>query len=430
VGISFTLPAIVSILILGFVGLEQSAAGQGTSFQQEQIDDIRDIISEMQTELDNLHVQWGNVTAKPPGFENDTDDGIIGIFQSSDSNEEEPCNITDVVTWTGIIWDCLPLLWENIQGKPEGFADNIDNDVLGNLTCTKDQIAKWDDALSQWVCAEDLSGNSLSTEFEVKLESGTVTEAFEELHHFKIIGLPLSMERYSIPVNFMMLQSEMETDNGDFDIRLQDVFRGGLFKHLTLRVSNGEKDFRLEHDSSGLHIDEIFIEKGTTEKLFFITGEVYPRNGQPTTGNFTNLKLKLSFMLPDGASIDPMLPPDLVLSNEVDESLCDHVGDGTTACTFKVSVFNDGEGEATGVSVFNSLSIEGESAGVIDSAITSDGEYEVEGNSLEWYIDSIPPGVTVTLTINAISSVVEPSFTNTASIESIGQEVEATKVFP
>jgi hypothetical protein len=428
------LPAIVSILLLSIVGLEQSAAGQGSSFQQEQIDEIQEIITAMQDQLNNIHVSWSNVTAKPLGFDNAT---VPGIFQSH-PNIAESCDIGDVVTWTGI-WDCLPIssLWENIQNKPSGFADDIDNDVLGNLTCTKDQIAKWDDALNQWVCAEDLSGASLSTEFEVELESGTVTEEdykegedFQELYHFKIIDLPFSDERYSIPVNFMMLQSEMETDNDDFIIRLQDDFKGNFFKHLTLSVDDREKDFRLEHSTSGLIIDEIFIEKESTEKLFFITGEVFAKNSQPTIGNFTNLKLKLSLVLPDGASIVPILQPNLVLSNEVDESSCGHVGDGTTACTFNVSVSNDGDGEATGVSVMNYMPGPLVSMPEITEAITSDGTIEINGNSLEWDIGTIPPGDTVTLTIDAINQVEVSSFSNSASIDGIGQEVEATKVFP
>lgn len=432
------LPAIVSILLLSFVGLEQSASGQGSSFQQDQIDEIEEIITSMQDQLNNLHVSWGNVTAKPVGFENDTDDGI---FQSSDSIDNGLCVTGDVVSWSGIKWECLTVstlsvLWEDIENKPDGFADDIDNDVLGNLTCTKDQIAKWDDTLNQWVCAEDLSGTSLSTEFEVELESGTVTqedykegEDFQELYHFKIIDLPFSFERYSIPVIFMMLQSEMETDNDDFIIRLQDDFNGNFLKHLTLSVNDRENDFRLEHSTSGLIIDEIFIEKESTEKLFFITGEVFAKNSRPTIGTFNDLKLKLSLLLPDGASIVPILPPNLVLSNEVDESSCGHVGDGTTACTFNVSVFNDGDGEATGVSVNDSISLPVMSIPEID-AIASDGTIEINGNSLEWDIGTIPPGDTVTLTINAIFPVEVPSFTNIASIDGIGQEVEATKVFP
>jgi hypothetical protein len=43
--------------------------------------------------------------------------------------------------------------WVGITGKPPGFADDIDNDALGGLSCSSGQVAKWDGAA--WGCAAD-----------------------------------------------------------------------------------------------------------------------------------------------------------------------------------------------------------------------------------------------------------------------------------
>jgi len=43
--------------------------------------------------------------------------------------------------------------WAGISGVPPGFADNIDNDVLGGLSCANNQVAKWNG--TAWACATD-----------------------------------------------------------------------------------------------------------------------------------------------------------------------------------------------------------------------------------------------------------------------------------
>ncbi len=50
--------------------------------------------------------------------------------------------------------------WLGITGKPAGFADGVDNDVLGGLACASGQVAKWNGA--NWTCAADwgLAGNA------------------------------------------------------------------------------------------------------------------------------------------------------------------------------------------------------------------------------------------------------------------------------
>ena len=46
--------------------------------------------------------------------------------------------------------------WSEITGKPAGFADDVDNDVLGGLSCATGEVAKWNG--TAWACAADLTG--------------------------------------------------------------------------------------------------------------------------------------------------------------------------------------------------------------------------------------------------------------------------------
>jgi hypothetical protein len=48
------------------------------------------------------------------------------------------------------------LPWSSITSKPVGFADDIDNDILGGLSCANGDIAKWDGVA--WHCASDDTG--------------------------------------------------------------------------------------------------------------------------------------------------------------------------------------------------------------------------------------------------------------------------------
>jgi hypothetical protein len=43
--------------------------------------------------------------------------------------------------------------WTGITGKPAGFADDVDDDVLGALACASGQVAKFDGAA--WICSAD-----------------------------------------------------------------------------------------------------------------------------------------------------------------------------------------------------------------------------------------------------------------------------------
>ena len=446
-GISWGIPVIVSILLLGFVGLEQSAAGQGSSFQQDQIAEIQEIIQDMQDELNNLHVTWANVTEKPVGFENDTnDDSFFGIFQSSDSVVEEPCDPGDVISWSGINWECiilpstLSVLWGDILEKPPGFVDNIDNDTLAEISieCLTNQIVKWDG--DQWNCTEDLSGSSSNTEFNVNLGDGTVTKKEKVLYEFKIVDLPSSDEHYSIPINHMILESNLNVVEGnDLNIILQSSFEEEYRVELFMGTQKSEVFFKTANHASPSK-NEIEIEKETTENRFRIIAQALDNDKvTPATGNFNDLKLKLNLLLPGDASIVeiPLPPPssaNLAVFIGIDEVDPCGLGEESAVCTFVVSVTNIGPDVATDVVIYDNLSV-----GAISSTSTMDGLVDQFSLSeLVWLIDVIPKDYTVTLIITAESSTEEPSITNTASVSSLvevdpdpsNDSVEETKIIP
>jgi hypothetical protein len=58
--------------------------------------------------------------------------------------------------------------WLGVSGKPSGFLDDADNDVLGGLSCASGQLAKWGGA--SWACAADGDGG---TDWSLTGNSGT-----------------------------------------------------------------------------------------------------------------------------------------------------------------------------------------------------------------------------------------------------------------
>jgi len=45
--------------------------------------------------------------------------------------------------------------WSGLAGIPPDFADGVDDDTLGGLSCSNGQVAKWNSATSQWQCSND-----------------------------------------------------------------------------------------------------------------------------------------------------------------------------------------------------------------------------------------------------------------------------------
>jgi hypothetical protein len=67
--------------------------------------------------------------------------------------------------------------WSGMAGKPAGFADGVDNDVLGSLTCAPGELAKWGG--SAWGCAADMGSGGAVTSITAGagLVGGTVTSS-------------------------------------------------------------------------------------------------------------------------------------------------------------------------------------------------------------------------------------------------------------
>jgi len=64
--------------------------------------------------------------------------------------------------------------WSEIGDLPAGFADDVDNDILGGLSCANGQIAKWNG--SAWQCATDDTGTG--SFWSLTGNSGTTSSNF------------------------------------------------------------------------------------------------------------------------------------------------------------------------------------------------------------------------------------------------------------
>ncbi len=51
--------------------------------------------------------------------------------------------------------------WSSLSGVPAGFADDVDNDTLGELSCSSGQLAKWSGAA--WACSVDIDTDTNTT---------------------------------------------------------------------------------------------------------------------------------------------------------------------------------------------------------------------------------------------------------------------------
>ncbi|MDF1564308.1 MAG: tail fiber domain-containing protein, partial [Deltaproteobacteria bacterium] len=53
--------------------------------------------------------------------------------------------------------------WNNLTNVPAGLADGTDADTLGGLSCTGNQVAKYDFGTSSWICANDIDTDTDTT---------------------------------------------------------------------------------------------------------------------------------------------------------------------------------------------------------------------------------------------------------------------------
>jgi hypothetical protein len=77
--------------------------------------------------------------------------------------------------------------WSTITGIPAGFADGVDNDVLGGLGCAVGQVAKWNGV--SWFCAADADTNTIySAGFGLTL-TGTTFAADTSVVQGRVAGV-------------------------------------------------------------------------------------------------------------------------------------------------------------------------------------------------------------------------------------------------
>ncbi len=129
-----------------------AANGQPFEFLQEQVAAIELIIQDLQDQLNNIHVDWTSVTDIPAGFADDIDNDLLSEISTS-------CTVDQIPKWDGNQWVCT----------------NID--TISFMDCTIDQIVKWNG--NQWVCTDSAS-DSLAGDFALrKVDCNIIGELLE-----------------------------------------------------------------------------------------------------------------------------------------------------------------------------------------------------------------------------------------------------------
>ena len=106
---------LLSLIILFNLTSDVAYAQQGTPFLQEEIDAIIEIIQDIQDQLDNITVTWVNIDNIPSGFADDIDNDTLMEISTS-------CTIDQIAKWDGIQWNC---------------ADSAENDEGGDVALRK-----------------------------------------------------------------------------------------------------------------------------------------------------------------------------------------------------------------------------------------------------------------------------------------------------
>ena len=96
--------------------------------------------------------------------------------QADQANTADHATTADSAT-TATTADSAP--WSGLTSVPPGFADNVDDDALGTLACSPDQIAKWNG--TAWDCAPDDAGGSYENVITVATGGGDFTSVADAL---------------------------------------------------------------------------------------------------------------------------------------------------------------------------------------------------------------------------------------------------------
>jgi hypothetical protein len=81
----------------------------------------------------------------------------VGVRDGSSTGAYTTLNPRSPLTATPYALYSRAAPWSGLSGAPAGFADNVDNDILGGLSCANGEIPEWDGLA--WVCGTDDVGS-------------------------------------------------------------------------------------------------------------------------------------------------------------------------------------------------------------------------------------------------------------------------------
>ena len=178
----------------------------------------------------------------------------------------------------------LQVSWVDVIDIPADFADDIDNDLLAGLSCSTDQIIKWDG--TQWVCAtsainsdggelalmkvdcnllREILGEGIQTNTVNGCELGEIDLTFDtlDLSTFNLAKADLSLNTF---VNVAFIDADLTdasfTDTEFFGVNFSGAnlsgtnFSGAEFCPKCVVILTGAF---ADPPCIGLVVDEIFI---------------------------------------------------------------------------------------------------------------------------------------------------------------------------
>ncbi|MCK4451743.1 MAG: hypothetical protein KAX26_14250, partial [Anaerolineae bacterium] len=79
----------------------------------------------------------------------------IGVRPGASAGAYTTLTPRQALTATPYALYALGAPWSGLAGIPPDFADGVDADTLGGLSCSNGQVAKWNNTTSQWQCGND-----------------------------------------------------------------------------------------------------------------------------------------------------------------------------------------------------------------------------------------------------------------------------------